>query len=135
MKRPRVDFEWRDVGHPHPYYYTFKTTTGASNATKETLEYNRLSLGCDVDLDTILPECDDLQFRKYEVPYEFMGMPDVLIIVQQVREQAREQAQSHICDSILEKGALHADIHFEIWEFLVVSYQKKIFLPTPFFLP
>ena len=78
------------------YYYRFPTTTGASKATKETLEYDRLSFECDIDLDTVLPKCD-LQFRNYEVPYKFIGVPDVLIIAQQAQEKGRQEGREDIC--------------------------------------
>ncbi len=87
------------------YFYHFERTTGASEASRDTLE---MSGNHDVyDIQEILPKCEDVRFEPYKVPWKFLGEHDVVILIEQKRQEGRHilvrEIRNHLPQDILTK--------------------------------
>ena len=81
--------------------YLFPSTTAASSATEGKLELSRVFHHTEDRIECLLPESDDVQFEDYEVPWQFLGIPDVLIIMRQVKQEGRQE----VVKMLKERGA------------------------------
>lgn len=65
------------------YFFHFNKTIAAS---KEDLDIAAI-IECHAEVDDIIPPCDDVSFSKFQVPWGFIGINDLLVLLQERRQK------------------------------------------------